>query len=285
MSAIYLDNRLVHYEVFGRGQPIIFLHSWLGSWRYWVSTMDVMSDRYRAFALDFWGFGDSDHGNGRGYSVDTYVHMLVRFMDELGIVKANLVGHGLGGMVAIAAAKSHPDRVIKLVTVSTPLMGEIMRDVYRGASSGGGGFARLLGRGKGSNVWSKVVRQLPIDDNEIQQELYEDTDRISEQVVEAVQQSVVSTNLQATLSTLNDVPMLAVYGEKDSLVPHDHATFLKEREDLPHQVVVLPRANHFPFLDDSTTFTRLLRDYLVSNGSPVEIKEQWRRRVSQREYL
>ena len=61
MSATHLNNRLVHYEVVGRrGQPVIFLHSWLGSWRYWLPTMDAISDRYRSYALDFWGFGESD---------------------------------------------------------------------------------------------------------------------------------------------------------------------------------------------------------------------------------
>lgn len=56
MSAIHIDNRLVHYEVVGRrGAPMIFLHSWLGSWRYWLPTMEHVSERYRTFAIDFWG--------------------------------------------------------------------------------------------------------------------------------------------------------------------------------------------------------------------------------------
>ena len=60
MSAIVIENSLVHYEVIGRGKPIIFLHGWLGSWRYWMGTMEALARRYRCYALDFWGFGDSD---------------------------------------------------------------------------------------------------------------------------------------------------------------------------------------------------------------------------------
>ena len=60
MSATFVNQRMVHYEVFGRGQPVIFLHSWLGSWRYWVPSMEMISDRFRAYAMDFWGFGESD---------------------------------------------------------------------------------------------------------------------------------------------------------------------------------------------------------------------------------
>jgi pimeloyl-ACP methyl ester carboxylesterase len=129
------------------------------------------------------------------------------------------------------------------------------------------------------------VRQLPVDDEDVQQELYEDTDSLNEQVIASVQKSMQSTDLRALLQTLREPPLLAVYGEKDSIVPPTHAQFLNGEHGLPQQLVILPHANHFPFLEKSSTFSRLLLDFLVSQGSPVEIKEQWRRRVSQREYL
>ncbi|SRR5258706_11925765 len=65
MSAITIENDLVHYEVLGRGRPVIFVHGWLGSWRYWVPTMQQLSMKYRTYALDLWGFGDSGKGNNR----------------------------------------------------------------------------------------------------------------------------------------------------------------------------------------------------------------------------
>jgi pimeloyl-ACP methyl ester carboxylesterase len=87
MSAIHIDNRLVHYEVVGRrGAPVIFLHSWLGSWRYWLPTMEHASERYRTFALDFWGFGESDRRDG-AFSIAEYVGMVIDFMNHLGIAK------------------------------------------------------------------------------------------------------------------------------------------------------------------------------------------------------
>jgi len=50
MSAIILESSLVHYEALGRGKPLLFLHDWLGSWRYWVPTMVDMSSSFRAYA-------------------------------------------------------------------------------------------------------------------------------------------------------------------------------------------------------------------------------------------
>jgi pimeloyl-ACP methyl ester carboxylesterase len=59
MSAVLLDGRTVHYEVIGRGRPIIFLHGWVGSWRYWIPAMLAAFTDFLANALDLWGFGDT----------------------------------------------------------------------------------------------------------------------------------------------------------------------------------------------------------------------------------
>jgi pimeloyl-ACP methyl ester carboxylesterase len=277
VSAIHLDNRLVHYEVFGRGQPIIFLHSWLGSWRYWVPTMDLASERYRAYAVDFWGFGESDR-KGSGFTITGYVDMLTRFMDQMGMTAANLVGHGMGGMVAIRAAAERPERFPKVMTVATPMTGQVLAGHIKP-----GTFSKLFG-GSNTNVWAKLIRGIPIADPEVQQELYEDTDSLSEQVLGSVQDSLLDTNLQQELRQLS-VPLLAVYGGQDKIVTPDHASFLNEMSDRPVQMLVLPKANHFPFLEQSSTFSRLLLDFIVSQGTAVEIKEEWRRRVNQRDYL
>ncbi|NWF79184.1 MAG: alpha/beta hydrolase [Chloroflexi bacterium] len=278
MSAIHLDNRLVHYEVFGRGQPIIFLHSWLGSWRYWVSTMDLASERYRAYALDFWGYGESDR-RGSSFNISSYVDMLCRFMDQMGMTAANLVGHGMGGVVAIRAARERPERFLRVMTVATPLHGGVLAGHVKP-----GAFSKLLGRGPSPNVWSRLIRSIPIADAEVQQELVEDTEGLSDEVLGHVQQSLLDTDLRPAVGALA-VPLLAVYGGQDRIVAAEHASFLNELGDRPVQLLVLPKANHFPFLEQSNIFSRLLIDFLTSSGTPVEIKEEWRRRVSQIDYL
>ncbi len=278
MSAVHLDNRLVHYEVFGRGQPIIFLHSWLGSWRYWVPTMDLASERYRAYAFDFWGFGESDR-HGPQFTISGYVDMLSSFMDRLGMPMANLVGHGMGGVVAVRAAHERPERFPRVMTVAMPLYGQALAGQIRP-----GTLSRLLGRGHPTNNWARLIRNLPIADPEVQQELYEDTEGLSDQVLDSVQESLLDTDLRPLLQTLS-VPLLAVYGGQDRIVNHEHAALLADLSDRPVQLLVLPRANHFPFLEQSNVFGRLLLDFLVSQGSPVEIKAEWKRRVNQREYL
>ncbi|MBN1963424.1 MAG: alpha/beta fold hydrolase [Anaerolineae bacterium] len=120
MSAITIDNDLVHYEVLGRGRPVILLHGWLSSWRYWVPTMQQLSMKYRTYALDLWGYGDSGKDAER-LSLEAQVRLLGEFMDRLGIGKAALVGHSLGSAVMIRYALRNTDRVARLMAISPPI--------------------------------------------------------------------------------------------------------------------------------------------------------------------
>jgi pimeloyl-ACP methyl ester carboxylesterase len=278
VSAIHLNNRLVHYELVGkRGQPIIFLHSWLGSWRYWLPTMDHISERNRAYAIDFWGFGESDRRDSE-FTVAEYVEMLIGFMDNMGLQRVNLAGHGLGGMVAIRAAAQQPQRFGKLITVNTPIHGAHAISVRPGAL-----LSRLFGRTNPTNIWTRLVRQIDINDHQIKDEIIEDTDSLTEPLIERVVASILNSDLRADLARL-ELPMLAVYCSNDSIVAHDQAGLLRD-EHSSLQVIKMARSNHFPFLDQPNIFNRLLLDFLASEGSPVEIKAEWRRRVSQLEYM
>lgn len=120
MSALTIESGLVHYEVLGRGRPVIFVHGWLGSWRYWVPTMQQLSVKYRTYALDLWGFGDSSKDAAR-YGLEHQVNLLYQFFERLGIPKAALIGHSLGAATCLRFARLHPDRVYRLLLISPPL--------------------------------------------------------------------------------------------------------------------------------------------------------------------
>jgi len=122
MSAIAIGNDLIHYEVLGRGRPVILLHGWLGSWRYWLPTMQLISAKYRVYALDLYGFGESQHTPGR-YSVANQARLVEQFMDKQGIAKAALVGHSLGAAVAVELARRRPEIAPRVALISLPLLG------------------------------------------------------------------------------------------------------------------------------------------------------------------
>jgi pimeloyl-ACP methyl ester carboxylesterase len=120
MSAVTIDNDLVHYEVLGRGRPVILLHGWMTSWRYWIPSMQQLSMKYRTYALDLWGYGDSGKDPEK-LSLDAHIELLDNFMDKLGISKAAFIGHSLGAAVMVRYARKRPDRVARMMLVSAPV--------------------------------------------------------------------------------------------------------------------------------------------------------------------
>ncbi|MDQ7035366.1 MAG: alpha/beta hydrolase [Anaerolineae bacterium] len=120
MSAITIGGDLIHYEKLGRGRPVILIHGWVGSWRYWIPLMQKLHLKFSVYTLDLIGFGDSTK-DPNNYTVDAQVKMLEQFLDQLGIAKTAMVGHGLGALVAIRFAGKHPDKVARLMLSSLPL--------------------------------------------------------------------------------------------------------------------------------------------------------------------
>lgn len=120
MSAITVGGDLVHYEVLGRGRPVILLHSWIGSWRYWIPIMRQLQLKYRVYAIDLFGFGDSSK-NPAKYTVGHQVLLLDEFMKQLGVPKAAIIAHGLGALVLTQFADRYPDRVARMLMTNAPL--------------------------------------------------------------------------------------------------------------------------------------------------------------------
>ena len=232
MSGVLIDGKLVHYEIFGRGKPLVLVHGWLGSWRYWVPVMDELSADYRTYALDLWGFGDSDKSKER-YQLDTYVDLLVSFMDELGLWRAAMVGHTLGAAIAAKLAVDHPDRVSKIMAVGLPL--------------GSQGINRKLLAAGPNDSLDRVFwhRQKPYD------EVESGASKAAQNTVALTIQLVAELDMHSLLDGIH-VPVLTLYGGKDNVVDPAQADKVDE-EHFAARAIVLPGTRHFPMLDEHAT--------------------------------
>ena len=259
MSAILLDSSIVHYEVLGRGRPVIFLHGWVGSWRYWIASMQVASTSFRAYALDLWGFGDTAH-TVVNYSLENQVSLIDRFLMEMGIGKIALVGHGLGGLVGMAFATRFPQSVDRLMAVSTPLDYAAVHTRLRTASL------------------SELTDWLANRSSEATAALV-DAPKADIQAIAASMVGLQSNNIFTTFRSTN-IPCLLVYGDKDPAITTPDEEF--SLSTMTHQIE-LEGSGHFPMIDETSKFNRLLTDFLAldSGLSPRELqmKEEWRRRV------
>lgn len=261
MSVILLHQAIVHYEALGRGRPIIFLHGWVGSWRYWVPAMQVASTSYRAYALDLFGYGDTTH-DPLCYTLEKQAALLTGFLDEMGIGKVAIVGHGLGALVGFYFAAQQPGSVDRIMAVSSPL--------DTGAIN-----ARLR---TGNAI--ELVDWLSGKTAEVAAAL-SDAGKSDQRAIAGSINSFGVNGLFHDFRAVN-VPCLLVYGQND---PSIHVPSLDSTLAFGLHVhqINLEDSGHFPMLDDSARFNRLLTDFLAleSGLSPreLQLKEEWKRRV------
>ncbi len=262
MSVVILQDEIVHYEVLGRGKPLIFIHGWVGSWRYWIPAMQAASISYRTYALDLWGFGDSAKVPTY-YSLEQQVNLIDQFMQEMGIGKIAMIGHGLGAIVALLYAHRNKKWVDRVMAVSLPDGHHaINQRLYTASPQELADW--LLNRSSDSE--SARIEAPKADQRAIQYSL---------------------ANLQridmAALSQALETPCLLVYGQNDPALEESGTQDPNSGfPETTHQIS-FDQSGHFPMLDEPNKFNRLLADFLsLSSGtSPrqLQLKEEWKRRV------
>jgi len=262
MSAIILDGSMVHYEALGRGRPIIFLHGWVGSWRYWINAMQIASTSFRAYALDLFGFGDSVHDPLR-YSLDRQADLVKHFLEEMGIGKVALVGHNLGALVGFSYLKQWPQSVDRIMAINCPIE-----------------YSSINARMRTAAI-PELVDWLSARTPEATSAL-SDASKVDLQAVSASMAGLqANNNMLAGIRDLN-VPCLFVSSPNDPAI-----TMLSQEkiDSFPNHIhqVNLEGTGHFPMIDNPTQFNRLLTDFLAldSGASPreLQLKEEWKRRV------
>jgi len=261
MSVVFLDSAIVHYEALGKGRPVFFLHGWVGSWKYWIASMQVASTSYRAYALDLWGYGETAK-NTQGYSLDIQAEMLHGFMEKMGISKIAIVGHGLGALVALTFARRWREKVDRMMVVTCPIEYEMVHTRLRSASA------------------SDLVDWLSNRSPETALAL-SDASKADPQALAGSMDSLQANNLFGAARQAN-LPCLFVYGQNDPAIQQLPPEKQMSLSHMMHQIT-LEGSGHFPMLDETQRFNRLLIDFLAleSGTSPQELqlKDEWKRRV------
>jgi pimeloyl-ACP methyl ester carboxylesterase len=265
VSSITTDQGIVHYEVYGRGRPVILLHGWLGSWGLWQETMAYLGRYYRTYALDFWGFGES--GKKRDtYAVQDFVTLVDQFMDRLGIAQAPLVGHSMGGTVSLSVAIQNPERVNKAVVIGSPIVGSSLAFPLKLA-----GY-RFIANTIFSKMWAfrgvmKVASPFICADPRFPKMMDQDLSKLT---VESFLLSIASlrrADLRPMLPQLK-IPVMGMYGDRDNIVhPRQWQPLLA---GVPHaKIVRWQRAQHFVMLDTPQDFMENLKTFLDQEELPA----------------
>lgn len=241
----------------GEGDPVLLLHGFSGDLNAWAMTQTALAEAGEAIALDLPGHGGSTKEVGEG-DVGALAAATLAFMEALGMTRAHLVGHSLGGAIALDLALDRPERAASLTLIASAALGpEIAIDFIDGVIAA-----------KRRKPMRAVLEMLVHDPAAIGREMVEDMlrfkridgvdaalNRIAEAAFAGGEQSL---KLAGKLDGLR-VPAQVIWGADDRIIPAAHA------EGLPEGIAVhvLPEAGHMVHMEKAAEVNALIADFVA----------------------
>ncbi len=283
---IELHGRRVIYRVAGSGPPIVLIHGMLNSSSHWRRVALELADDYTVIAPDLIGHGDSAAPRG-DYSLGAHAASIRDLLAAIGIDRASIVGHSLGGGVAMQFFYQFPQRVERLALISSGGLGREVKATLRTAALPGvspllamtirprllGGLAlagaTLRERGADWGVYLQAAaRAMRPLQSSASRHAFLHTLR---SVIDMRGQRVSATD---RLYLLETIPTLIVWGERDNTIPLEHGR--AAHEAIPHSSFrTLARAAHFPHLEDPEGLSALLREFMRTTRPGVIEDGDW----------
>jgi pyruvate dehydrogenase E2 component (dihydrolipoamide acetyltransferase) len=261
-EALTVDGRRIRYLRLGEGpQTVVLLHGFGGDLGNWLFNQEPLAGEERTvIALDLPGHGESSKDVGAA-DLDFLATSVAAFLDALGIERAHLVGHSLGGAVATQVALSRPGLVASLALIAPGGLGEEIDGEYID------GFVTAESR----RELKPLLERLFADADLVTRRLVDDVLRMKriDGVTEALgaigaavfpggrQARVLAAELSAA-----DVPVLVVWGTADRIVPAAQAAAAPARA----RVELLEGTGHSPHMERAGDVNRLLAEFIDSAG-------------------
>lgn len=261
MALLVTDQGMVHYETYGRGRPVILLHGWLGSWALWRDTIEALGNDYKTYSLDFWGFGESNPTeDGLNYSVENFIELVHQFMDRMGIRRAPIIGHSMGGTVSLGLATRYPDRVVKVGVVGSPINGSSLNWLLKASGHQAVAQVFFISPPAVRFFLSGYAYFMANDGRRMSKMIREDFSKTTMNSFFESIGTLRETDLRPYLAGLK-MPTLGMYGKKDIIVnPNQHKVLA---QGVPHaKVHYFNNAGHFVMLDEQEAFNEILLDFL-----------------------
>jgi pimeloyl-ACP methyl ester carboxylesterase len=263
MPTLDLDGRRLHYLDEGAGEPVVlFVHAFPLSARMWEPQIAALSGDRRVVALDLSGFGDAEVPAERSaYSIDAYADEVAGLVRALGVDRVVLAGLSLGGYVALAVVRRHPEILAGLVLADTRAEADSSEAKSRRSDQ-----QVFLGARKDvvplvdGLLESLLSKRAPAAEEATERAgaLMRSTDADGWiGALEAMKQRPDATPVLAGIA----VPTLVMVGEDDELTPPSVAEAMAGA--IPGaRLVVVPAAGHLANLDNPEAFNRALGDFL-----------------------
>jgi pimeloyl-ACP methyl ester carboxylesterase len=278
----------------GSGPALLLLHGIGNNCQTWAGVVDRLAESHTVIAPDLLGHGASDKPRG-DYSIAAYANGMRDLLTVLDVERATVVGHSLGGGIALQFAYQFPERCERLALVGSGGLGPELSAGLRAATLPGAELVLTALTGVSGPIraglqaldrvgklagWTRVrdvaeagEALLALRDVEARRAFL----RTLRGVVDARGQAVTALD---RLYLADAVPMLVVWGSRDPIVPALHAESV--RALVPSaRVEVFAGAGHWPHLDEPDEFCRILLDFVATTEPAAHDQASWRTLLSQ----
>ena len=290
--AVHVQARRIHgyrrvFRIAGDGPPLLLIHGIGDNSRTWEEVIPTLARKHLVIAPDLLGHGDSDKPRA-DYSVAAYANGMRDLLSTLDVDRVTLVGHSLGGGVAMQFAYQFPERTDRMVLVSSGGAGRGVSPILRAAALPGANLGMAALRLPGSRTALRVaVELLQRMDSGLgvdAADLLRLVDALPNQTARAAfirtLRSVVDWRGQVVTMLdrcylVRGMPTMLMWGARDSVLPVGHAH--RAHAAMPgSRLEIFDDAGHFPFHNDPARFVGLLEDFCSSTVPSTWSVEQWR---------
>jgi pimeloyl-ACP methyl ester carboxylesterase len=268
-----LHGHRVYFNIAGRGPAVVLIHGVAGRASQWDQTLQLLAETHTVIAPDLLGHGDSAKPRG-DYSLGAHASGIRDLLVSLNRERATVVGHSLGGGIAMQFAYQFPERCERLVLVASGGLGQDVHPLLRAATLPGSEFVLpLVAHPRVLDVASVVPRALGRMGLRTRPDLTEMARGYQSLSNADARSAFIHTlrgvidpsgqriNASDRLYLASKMPSLIVWGRRDRIIPVEHAQ--PAHEGMPGSTLELfDEAGHFPHLDDPLRFARTLETFL-----------------------
>ncbi|MEA2428072.1 MAG: hypothetical protein QOF37_1700 [Thermoleophilaceae bacterium] len=281
---VKLHGHRVNFNIAGQGPPVVLIHGVAGRAAQWDETMLLLAERHTVIAPDLLGHGESAKPRG-DYSLGAFASGIRDLLVGLDIERATVVGHSLGGGVAMQFAYQFPERCSRLVLVSSGGLGNDVHPMLRAATLPGSELllpllahtrvletAALIPRALGALGFragpdmTEIARGYQSLSNAEGRSAFIHTLRA---VIDPTGQRVDASD---RLYLASEMPTLIVWGSRDRIITAEHAA--GAHEGMPgSRLEIFDDSGHFPQLDHPLRFARVLGGFIAeTEGAELDTK-------------
>lgn len=253
-----VDNVELYYEIYGKGDPIIFAHGWLSDINIWKSQIEYFSKNRNIIVYDQRGHGKSDKYVDCDYSILSMSNDIGEIIQQLKLDNVTLVGHSMGGMASMLFAVNNPKKISRLVLVGTSAKMSFS--------------VRLF-------IWLlfNIFPYKTFIDGCVDTLYYKPSEQVKRDAIEKglkVPKNIANSyltefskkfDIRDRLSEIK-VPTFIIVGKDDTSTPVNDAKYLNSHIE-GSTLEVIPNCKHMPMIDCADIFNSILDKFMINRNN------------------